>query len=117
MGNESYEKRGYLLEDFRLFHLRGAQGVKAEYHYHEFCKLLLLISGSGGYSVEGQRYNLQPGDIVFFANTYGSGISHVGIYSGNGQFIHSPNSRSVVSYSDLVSGYWANHYYGARRIG
>lgn len=64
MGNESYEKRGYLLEDFRLFHLRGAQGVKAEYHYHEFCKLLLLISGSGGYSVEGQRYNLQPGDIV-----------------------------------------------------
>lgn len=64
MHNENYEKRGYLLEDFRLFHLRGAQGVKAEYHYHEFCKLLLLISGSGGYSVEGQRYHLQPGDIV-----------------------------------------------------
>ena len=59
---------------------------------------------------------LQPGDIVFFANTYGSGISHVGIYAGNGQFIHSPNSRSVVSYSDLTSGYWANHYYGARRV-
>jgi len=59
-----YEKKGYLLEDFRLFHLRGAQGVKAEYHYHEFCKLLLLVSGSGGYSVEGQRYSLQSGDIV-----------------------------------------------------
>ena len=64
MSHETYEKKGYLLEDFRLFHLRGAQGVKAEYHYHEFCKLLLLISGSGGYSVEGQRYQLQPGDIV-----------------------------------------------------
>ena len=62
------------------------------------------------------KENLQPGDIVFFANTYGSGISHVGIYAGNGQFIHSPNSRSVVSYSDLSSGYWANHYYGARRM-
>lgn len=61
--------------------------------------------------------NLQPGDIVFFAGTYASGISHVGIYAGNGQFIHSPNSRSVVSYSDLTSGYWANHYYGARRMG
>ena len=39
------------------------------------------------------------------------------IYIGNGQFIHAPNSRSVVSYSDMSSGYWANHYYGARRIG
>ena len=64
MVNENYEKKGYLLEDFRLFHLRGAQGVKAEYHYHEFCKLLLLVSGTGGYSVAGQRYALQPGDIV-----------------------------------------------------
>ncbi len=62
------------------------------------------------------KSDLQEGDIVFFAGTYGSGISHVGIYAGNGQFIHSPNSRSVVSFSDLTSGYWANHYYGARRI-
>ena len=62
------------------------------------------------------KANLQVGDIVFFANTYTSGISHVGIYSGNGQFIHSPNSRSTVSYSDLTSGYWAEHYYGARRV-
>ena len=64
MENQNYEKKGYLLEDFRLFHLQGAQGVKAEYHYHEFYKLLLLVSGTGGYSVEGQRYALQPGDIV-----------------------------------------------------
>ena len=62
------------------------------------------------------KENLKVGDIVFFANTYTSGISHVGIYAGNGQFIHSPNSRSTVSYSDLTSGYWANHYYGARRV-
>ena len=62
------------------------------------------------------KANLQPGDIVFFHGTYASGISHVGIYAGNGQFIHAPNSRSVVSYSDLTSGYWANHYYGAKRM-
>jgi len=62
------------------------------------------------------KENLQVGDIVFFAGTYTSGISHVGIYAGNGQFIHSPNSRSTVSYSDLTSGYWANHYHGARRM-
>lgn len=67
-----------------------------------------------GYAVS--KNNLQAGDIVFFAGTGASGISHVGIYAGNGQFIHSPNSRSTVSYSDLNSGYWAQHYYGARRV-
>lgn len=63
------------------------------------------------------KSELKAGDIVFFAGTGASGISHVGIYAGNGQFLHAPNSRSTVSYSDLTSGYWANHYYGARRIG
>ena len=63
------------------------------------------------------KSDLKAGDIVFFAGTGASGISHVGIYAGNGQFIHAPNSRSTVSYSDLTNGYWANHYYGARRIG
>ena len=62
------------------------------------------------------KSDLQVGDIVFFYGTYASSISHVGIYAGNGQFIHAPNSRSTVSYSDLTSGYWANHYYGARRV-
>lgn len=62
------------------------------------------------------KSQLQPGDIVFFAGTGANGISHVGIYAGNGQFIHAPNSRSTVSYSSLISGYWADHYYGARRI-
>ena len=66
--SESYQKQGYLLEDFRLFHLHDAQGVKTEYHYHEFCKLLLLLSGSGGYWVEGERYALQPGDVVLLGS-------------------------------------------------
>ena len=64
-----------------------------------------------------EKADLQPGDIVFFAGTYASGISHVGIYVGDGQFIHSPNSRSTVSYADLTSGYWANPNYRARRMG
>ena len=59
-----YEKRGYLLENFRLFHLQTESDPRVEYHYHEFCKLLLLVSGRGGYVVDGQRYLLQPGDIV-----------------------------------------------------
>ena len=59
-----YAKRGYLLENFRLFHLRSEQGETVDYHYHEFCKLLLLVSGKGNYVVDGQRYRLQPGDAV-----------------------------------------------------
>ena len=62
------------------------------------------------------KANLQPGDVVIFQNTYASGLSHVGIYVGDGKFIHSPNSRSVVSYADLNSSYYTSHYYSARRI-
>ena len=63
------------------------------------------------------KADLQPGDLVFFQGTYKSGISHVGIYVGDGKFIHSPSSGKVVSYADLNSSYYINHYYGARRLG
>lgn len=62
------------------------------------------------------RGNLAPGDLVFFENTYTSGVSHVGIYAGGNTFLHAPNEGSTVSYSSL-SGYWASHYCGARRLG
>lgn len=58
------EKRGYLLDKFRLFHLKDSCGTQVDYHYHEFCKLLLLRSGSGGYTVDGKRYSLEAGDVV-----------------------------------------------------
>ena len=60
----NHSKRGYLLENFRLFHLKSRGGTQVEYHYHEFCKILLLLQGSGGYYVDGQRYLLRSGDIV-----------------------------------------------------
>ena len=59
-----YQKKGFLTEDYRLFHLRSDQGARTEFHYHEFCKILMLVSGSGGYTVDGRRYALQSGDIV-----------------------------------------------------
>ena len=62
------------------------------------------------------KASLQVGDIVLFAGTGGSGITHAGIYAGNSQFIHSPNSRSTVSYSDLNSGYWSEHFYCGIRV-
>ena len=65
---ERYEKRGYLLENFRLFHLRTAETPGVDMHYHEFCKVLLLVSGRGSYMVEGQRYSLRPGDVVLIGS-------------------------------------------------
>ncbi len=59
-----YRKQGYLLENFRLFHLSSPGGTTTDFHYHEFCKVLLLLSGSGSYAIDGQRYLLQPGDLV-----------------------------------------------------
>lgn len=67
MSNQ-YAKKGYLLEDFRLFHLKDHGGTKVDYHYHEFYKLLFFVSGSGGYFVEGKRYSLAPGDLVLIGN-------------------------------------------------
>ena len=65
---EHYEQRGFLQENFRLFHLSTPQAPDVELHYHEFCKLLLLVKGRGSYVVEGQRYLLQPGDAVLIGS-------------------------------------------------
>lgn len=62
------------------------------------------------------RDELQVGDVVFFKNTYRSGISHVGIYIGNGKFVHAANSRTGVRIGDLDSSYYAPRWAGARRM-
>ena len=59
----------------------------------------------------------QPGDLVFFANTYEPGISHVGIYIGNGLQINAPTTGQVVSVAPVFTGYWGAHYAGAHRVG
>lgn len=60
------------------------------------------------------KNNLQVGDLVFF-NTFGSGVSHVGIYVGNNKFTHAGTSTGVTTAS-LGSSYWAQRYIGAKRI-
>jgi cell wall-associated NlpC family hydrolase len=59
------------------------------------------------------KKNLKKGDLVFF-KTRGKTISHVGIYTGNSQFIHAPGRGKTVCYESLYSAYYKRHYGGAR---
>gem|GEM_PF-3213032 len=62
------------------------------------------------------KSNLQPGDLVFFQGTYKAGVSHVGIYLGNGQFISNKNSRLNLQIESINSSYARKHYWGAKRV-
>lgn len=63
------------------------------------------------------KENLLPGDIVFFHNTNKyTRINHVGIYVGDGNFIHAPQTGDVVKITTLESGYYAGTFVTARRI-
>ena len=62
-----------------------------------------------------ERSDLKPGDLVFF-NTMRRAFSHVGIYVGNGQFIHAPRSGSEVRLESMTIGYWQSRFNGARRV-
>ncbi|MCD7908014.1 MAG: AraC family transcriptional regulator [Clostridium sp.] len=62
--NSPAPRQGYLSGDYRLFHLTDRGPGDYEPHYHDFCKILLLISGSVDYIVEGRTYELRPGDMV-----------------------------------------------------
>lgn len=65
--------RGYLNEDYRLFHLRDNRALKLDYHYHEFDKLVLQLGGRAAYHIEGRRYPLQPMDVLLVSR----GVIHL----------------------------------------
>ncbi len=64
MEQQTYEKRGYLREDFRLFHLSGAMDEPVDWHYHTFHKIILFLSGRAAYGIEGKSYPLESGDLI-----------------------------------------------------
>ncbi len=79
---------------------------------------LTLPHGARAISQLGQAIpvdQLQPGDLVFF-NTLKSAFSHVGIYLGDGRFIHAPSSGGGIHVVDMNDSYWAKRFNGARRL-
>ena len=61
------------------------------------------------------KRELQPGDLVFF-NTMRRAFSHVGVYLGDGKFIHSPRTGEKVRVDDLKDSYWSKRFNGARHV-
>ncbi len=58
-------RRGYLNEDFEYFHLKDKKNMEFEFHYHDFNKIIIFISGNVVYLIEGKSYKLKPWDILF----------------------------------------------------
>lgn len=104
----------------------GASGPDAfdcsgftRYVYQQY-GLNLPHSSAGQYStaygtIISDKEALAPGDLVFFANTYKKGISHVGIYIGNGNVVQAMSPELGLGVANIHSAYWSTHYYSAIR--
>lgn len=90
----------------------------SSYVQHVFGELGISLprtSSSQAYSGDKvDKAYLSVGDLLFF-RTGGAGISHVGIYAGNGKMLHASSSKGV-TLSDMTTGYWKNAYVTARRV-
>nr|WP_017553076.1 C40 family peptidase [Heyndrickxia coagulans] len=84
------------------------------YVLNEAGKSIGRLDAAGFYNNSYRVSNPQPGDLIFFENTYKSGISDVGIYLGNNQFIS--DSDKSVSIKSLSNSYWKSHFNSIRRL-
>ena len=87
------------------------------YVYRDMLDLRLPRSSRELAQVQGprlERNRLASGDLVFFGS--GREVSHVGIYVGEGRFVHAPSSGGTVRLDRLDGPYWVSHYSGAKRV-
>jgi len=89
--------------------------VKAVYQQAEGITLPRSAHEQAHATLEIDRTDLQPGDLVFF-NTLRRAFSHVGIYLGEGRFIHAPRPGAQVRIESMNSSYWRTRFNGARRV-
>ncbi len=71
---------------------------------------------AAGQFVPPDPQSMRPGDAVFFKNTYKPGISHVGIYLGNGQYAHMSSGEGGLAVSSMGGNWYRNHFAGVRRF-
>ena len=89
--------------------------VRAVYEQSEGITLPRSAHEQAQATVAIDRAELQPGDLVFF-NTMKRTFSHVGIYVGDGKFIHAPRPGKSVRVDDMREAYWQKRFNGARRV-
>lgn len=100
-GPDSFDCSGFTMYVMSFFDIQIPHQSGSQYNY--------------GFSV--QKENLIPGDLVFFSSKSNPGVAHVGIYAGDGNFIHaSSGSAKSVTISPLSANYYTTHYLGARRL-
>lgn len=66
--NSGFSREGYLKENYRLFHLRDTAGQERDFHFHEFDKIVILISGNVDYAVEDRKYALKAWDVLLISH-------------------------------------------------
>lgn len=84
---------------------REAVGIKLPHNALQQSQLGIAVN----------KNNLAPGDLVFF-NTNGKSISHVGVYIGEGKFVHAPSTNGQIKVTKLSDSYFSSRYETARRI-
>ena len=101
-----------------LLQLSGFDCTGFTYYVYNSCgySLSRLCSSQASAGTEISRENLQEGDLILFNNGSNGSIGHVGIYIGEGFFIHAANTRRGVTTDTINSGYYNTYYYSARRI-
>jgi cell wall-associated NlpC family hydrolase len=107
--------------DYRLGGRSGATGFDCSglvaYVYEEAYGIRMprtvIAQSETGVAVRAE--DLEPGDLVFY-DTLGRPYSHVGIYLGEGKFVHAPKTGTTVRVENLRSSYWTKRFNGARRI-
>jgi cell wall-associated NlpC family hydrolase len=122
--------RGQAIADFALAYVGYPYAAGGNSPYGFDCSgftQFVFINSLGidiGHAVEGQPWSGAwvdwetwiPGDLIVFQNTYKAGISHVGIYIGDGLFVHAENEGTGVTISSIYSDYYIARYWGAARL-
>lgn len=89
------------------------------YVYHDAAGITLPRSTREMITLRGpdiDRSQLQTGDLVFFATSGGSNVSHAGIYVGEGRFVHAPATGGTVKLDSLDKPYWQKAWLNAKRV-
>ena len=99
---QNYQKKGYLVNDFRVFHLKDTPKKAIPFHYHDFHKIILFLNGCVDYVVEGKTYALEARDLIFVS----AGEIHTPVFKKPANGEPPPYERIVIYISPEFLQRW-----------